>query len=98
MDQDNKLLSMFELLGNVGTLRYRIDSVEQHIYYSSAINSVSQARIRLLEYRSIENEARQKQINLIFSGIPESFENDDCKQAINKLLNGNLRLSYVWHM
>ena len=78
MNQDEKLLSMFELLGNLGPLKYRVDNVEQHMYYSSAIHTVSDARLHLLEYKSIDNEARQRQTNLIFSGHKELFS-EDCK-------------------
>ena len=95
MNQDDKLLSMFELLSNIGPMKYRIDNVEQHVYYNSAIDSVNDSRIRLLEYKSIDNETRQKQTNLLFSNIPESSNaNEDCKMTNQNLLKDYLNLTH----
>ena len=61
MNQDENLFSMFELLGNIGPIKTRVDNMEQHMYYSAALHSVTASRLRLLEYKSIDNEARQRQ-------------------------------------
>lgn len=94
MSQDDKLCSMFELLSNIGPMKYRIDNVEQHVYFSSAIHSVTDSRLRLLEYKSIDNEARQKQSNLIFTNINEPTNaNENCIITVQNLLRDKLNLT-----
>ena len=50
------------------------------------------SRIKLLEYKSIDLEARSRRNNLIFRGHPENVENDDCVSIIRNLLDMNLNL------
>lgn len=47
----------------------------------------------MLEFRQLDNKARQKEVNLIFSGCPEVFvEYSEC--VVEKVLTENLKLQF----
>ena len=92
MNSDEKLCCMFDILGNLAPLAYRLDTLERDMFFSSAIHDVNTTRIRLLEYKSIDIEARSKQNNLIFSGLDESVLADDCRDIVQIFLNEQLNI------
>lgn len=51
---------------------------------------VANKRIKTLEYRSIDAEARSRRNNLIFRGIPEILLSEDCVSLIHGFLKDNL--------
>ena len=61
MSQDDKVFNiynnMFELLGNLGRMAYRMDGFGRDTYYTSSIHEIDMTRLRLLEYKSIDMES-----------------------------------------
>ena len=51
---------------------------------------VTDKRLKLLEYKSIDQEARSRRNNLIFRGHPEVRYNDDCEAIIHSFLQRHL--------
>ncbi|MEW8548325.1 MAG: hypothetical protein AB2693_32885 [Candidatus Thiodiazotropha sp.] len=52
--------------------------------------------MKLLEYKSIDLEARSRRCNLIFRGHPEIINNDDCEQIIKSFLSERLGVDGVF--
>ena len=77
-------------MGIIAPLAFRMDKFERDMYFNSAVHDVNTSRIRLLEYKSIDMEARIKQNNLIFSGFEELVVGDDCSAIIQQFLNDKL--------
>ena len=90
---DEKLVTMFDAITNIGSLGSRVQKVESRVTILESNNASHDARLRLLEYKSIDMEARSRRHNLIFRGHPENVENDDCEQIIRNFLGRNLELN-----
>lgn len=71
LPMDEKLNVLLEGMQNLHLIQSRIDNVERYVYFNSASTVVNDQRIRLLEYKQMDIEARQREVNLIFSGCPE---------------------------
>jgi hypothetical protein len=67
---DEKLNVLLAGILNLQKLDSRIENTEKY----SVAYIVSDQRIKLLEYKQLENEARKSVINLIFSGFHENRE------------------------
>ena len=90
---DEKLVTMFDAITNIGSLWSRVQKVESRVTILESNNASHDTRLRLLEYKSIDMEARSRRHNLIFRGHPENVENDDCEQIIRNFLGRNLELN-----
>ena len=86
LSTDDKLVTMFETLSDIGSLHGRVQNIERQVENLVSSDSVQNDRIRLVEYKSIDMEARSRRNNLIFRGHPESVENDDCVAIIRRWL------------
>jgi hypothetical protein len=92
MSMDEKMTSIFDMMVNFGSITQKFDLINRNLYYSSAVQDVNEDRIRLLEYKSIDHEARMLKNNLLFTGHPEMMSGDDCMSIVNNLLKNNLQL------
>lgn len=86
---DDKLIAMFEEMGNMANkvdqclhLHNRVNDLESHI-------SEHSSRLTLLEYKSIDLEARSRRNNLIFGGLPED-KSENCFVTISNFLKDHL--------
>ena len=52
-------------------------------------------RLKLLEYKSIDSKARNRRNNLIFRGIPETNENENCESIIHNFVRDRLGLDII---
>lgn len=95
MSTDNKLVSIFEIMTSFGSLNTRVDSLEGHVHSLLALNVESEKRMKLLEYKSIDLEARNRRNNLIFRGHPEVLNQDDCEAIIMSFLKRYLDIEGV---
>ena len=71
------------------------DTVANHQRRISKIESVVKSyddRIRLLEYKSIDLEARSRRNNILFYGLKEN-RNEDCKDIICQFVSDQLQIS-----
>lgn len=79
-----------------GSLNTRMDSLEGHVHSILALNVESEKRMKLLEYKSIDLEARNRRCNLIFRGHPEVLNQDDCETIIKSFLKRYLDIEGVF--
>ena len=89
---DDKLVTMFEAITEIGSVQGRIQTVETEVCNLNSKYEAHNSRIKLLVYKSIDLEARSRRNNLIFRGHPENVENDDCASIIRNFLDMNLNL------
>lgn len=86
---DDKLSVMFSEMKTIGQ---KVNScVEIHTKVQNIESSLSEQdrRIKLLEYKSIDLEARSRRNNLIFGGIPED-KDENCGQKLAAFLQDHL--------
>ena len=70
--------------------------MEDNVHSIIALNVESERLIKLLEYRSIDLEARSRRCNLIFRGHTEVINNDDCEAIIKSFLSERLGIDGVF--
>ena len=90
MPTDDKLVSLFEIMKEFGSLSTRMSGLEEDIDSIFAQNTITEKRLKVLEYKSIDQEARNRRNNLIFRGHPEFLHNDDCEGIIRSFLRAHL--------
>ncbi|MEW8545898.1 MAG: hypothetical protein AB2693_20440 [Candidatus Thiodiazotropha sp.] len=95
MSTDDKLVSIFEIVTSFGSLNTRVNSLEGHVHSLLALNVESDKRMKLVEYKSIDLEARNRRNNLIFRGHPEVLNQDDCEAIITSFLKNYLDIEGV---
>ncbi|MCG8033763.1 MAG: hypothetical protein JAZ03_16535, partial [Candidatus Thiodiazotropha taylori] len=78
----NKIMIVEQKIDAINRLNGRVQKVEK------VINSYND-RLKLLEYKSIDIEARSRRNNLLFRGIQEST-NEDCRKVITDFLENKL--------
>ena len=96
MGTDEKLSQIFNTLRcnqqKITHVEQKIDSINRlngRIQRVETVVSSYNDRLKLLEYKSIDIEARSRRNNLLFRGIPES-RNEDCKRVILNILEDKL--------
>ena len=89
---DEKLVTLFDLMVNVGTLDSRVTSVEHHVSHLLQDRNDTNIRLKVLEYKSIDAEARSRRDNLIFRGIPEVLVIENCEDIIKSFLRDELHI------
>ena len=82
MNIDHKMNIMFDMMVNMGNTHGRLDQITESVYYNSARSDITEARLRVLEYKSIDMEARLLRNNLLFTGHAEVLNADDCYEII----------------
>jgi hypothetical protein len=91
LPSDEKLNVILEGMSNMGLLKYRLDSIESTVYINCARNEVTDQRVKLLEYRSIDLEARAREQNVILTGVPE-IARENCIDVVADVIKNNLDL------
>ena len=92
LSTDEKLVSLYDMMLSFGSLNTRVNNLECSVQSLIDNNVVSDNRIKLLEYKSIDMEARNRRNNLIFRGHPELVNDDDCEAIIKNFLSNQLHL------
>ena len=82
---DNRFRRVEKLLENLGDHHYRLTKIE------SVVRSYED-RIRLLEYKSIDLEARSRRNNIIFHGLKES-RSENCNDIICQFVYDQFQIS-----
>jgi hypothetical protein len=88
---DEKLNFIIENMSMMGLLKYRVDNLESTMYLNCAKHEVTDDRLKLLEYKQIDIEARSRQVNLIKTGVEET-PGEDCRNITTDLLENHLNL------
>lgn len=89
---DDKLVTMFEAINNIGSMQGRLRKVETEVADLKLKSDAHDDRIKLVEYKSIDLEARSRRNNLIFRGHTETVGDDDCVSIIKDHLERDLGL------
>lgn len=92
MSIDEKLVTLFDLMSNVNNIDGRVHKVEQHVSDLRCEQNEHKRRLLLLEYKSIDSEARARRNNLIFRGVPEVLINENCDEIIKTFLRDELKI------
>ena len=71
-------------LDSVFTIKSRVSALENTI-------RSQHDRLKLLEYRSLDIEARSRRKNLLFKGIPED-RNENCFDAVRQFISSKLHI------
>ena len=79
---DEKLVTLFDLMANVGTLGSKVTSVEHHVSHLLQDRNDTYIRLKVLEYKSIGAEACSSRNNLISRGFPEILVTENCDNQI----------------
>ncbi|KAH3738721.1 hypothetical protein DPMN_045362 [Dreissena polymorpha] len=94
MNIDHKLTCLFDMLSSNNSLNNKFECLHQNYIRSQTIHDITEARLKLLEYQSIDMEGRFLRTNLIFSGHPESKSggNEDPLRIIREFINNKLSM------
>ena len=63
LQTDDKLVTFFELMNNVGIQSARLSTLEKTVDTLNKNTSLSESRLKLLEYKSIDSEVRSRRNN-----------------------------------
>ena len=98
MTQDQKLSAMFATLtsnrNSIRNVEKRMDTIEGINSRMSQVETVIRShsdRLKLLEYKSIDIEARSRRNNLLFKGLAEERD-EDCRRKVLNFLEDNLHM------
>ena len=91
---DQKLSAMFT---KISATEVKVNSIykenlSQRMNRVENMITTQDARIKLLEYRSIDNEARNRRRNLIFKGIGEYGMIENCFELIQDFITDKLKI------
>jgi len=78
-------------MASLNLLTCKIYNLEHTSIYNIASVDVIDERVQLLEYKTIELEARQRECNLYIGGVAEAF-GEDCWQLVNSVFTTDLQL------
>jgi len=92
LPSDEKLNVILEGMARLSNLNNRVENSEAYTMHNMATLDVVSERLRLLEYKGIDNDARQRETNLLFTGIPEKH-GENCKQLVCDTICAELKLS-----
>lgn len=92
MSMENKMISLFDMIRGITPINYKLDCLTQNIMYSQVTSEVMDSRLKLLEYKSLDVEARLLRGNLIFSGCPETQPSENCLAIIAEIIKTKLNL------
>jgi hypothetical protein len=67
LPSDEKLSVLLEGMLRLNLMQCRVDNIESYVYFNSAAHEVVDQRLELAEYKQIDLETRQKEVNLLFS-------------------------------
>lgn len=92
MNTDDKLVTLFEMMSSVKPLSERLNTVESTLFTVITENQERDVRLKTLEYKSIDQEARSRRNNLIFRGFPEVGLNENCEDTLALFVEEYLEL------
>ena len=92
MSIDDKLVTLYTKVSSIENMGERLAMTEQTLGELQGEFISTSRRIKLLEYKSIDAEARNRRCNLIFKGISEMGDDEDCVGLIKDFISNNLEL------
>ena len=95
LSTDQKLAVMFT---KISTTEVKVNSIykeklSRRVQKIETVMSAHEQRIKLLEYRSIDIEARSRRRNLLFKGITEYGSIENCFELVRDFIADKLKIS-----
>ena len=88
MSMDDKLVSLFDIMtSGFGSISSRVNDLEEDVHELISASAQSERRLKLLEYRSIDQEARGRRNNLIFRCWPGRLRGYNSTVSIGQVRN-----------
>lgn len=87
---DDKLVALFTMMSKVDNVDIRVQQVERQVNQLQNEHVGNKKRMKILEYKSIDAEARARRNNLIFRGIAEVFLVENCKEIAKAFIRNEL--------
>jgi hypothetical protein len=53
-DMGEKMNSLFDMMVQFGPINYKLECINRHMYHTAATQDITESRLRLLEYKSID--------------------------------------------
>lgn len=97
LSTDEKLNYIIDKLSQNDILKVRVDNIEAQVYVNCATHEVLDERVRLLEYKSIDLEVRNRECNIIISGVPEKVD-ENTSDVVESILQKHLDLDTPVHL
>ena len=83
------------MMSHIPSASARLNRTEDKLVSLEGTVTRDQSRIKLLEYKSIDIEARNRRHNLIFRGIKENpFIEEDCTFVVHKFVREHLKVEF----
>jgi hypothetical protein len=80
------------MMTSMNSLNQRVHKVEQNIETILLENKATINRVKVVEYKSIDLEARSRRNNLIFRGHPEVYLDENCEHIVADFIEEYLGL------
>lgn len=94
MSVDEKLDVIFSSMQAMQIINNKVGDLERNVLINTRDMSKTIDRVTVLEYKSIDLEARSRRNNLLFHGIPEVV-NEDSVSIIKEFLSTKLKLPSI---
>ena len=92
MSVDDKLVSMFDMMPGFTSLNKMVQNIEQNMEAILIQNDETNRRMKYLEYKSIDPESRNRRNNLIFRGLPEVLNDENCEDIVKMFITDHLHM------
>ena len=94
LSMDQKLAAMFTKISRTDVRVDRLykEKLGRRVQRVESVLSAHEQRIKLLEYRSIDIEARSRRRNLLFKGIREYGQVENCFDLVRDFIADNLNI------
>lgn len=89
---DDKLVTLFELMSCVDSQQGRLNNIEETVDFLGSEVFKTNDRVKLLEYKSIDLETRNRRHNLLFRGFRETNEEENCEAIVKAMISEKLGL------
>ena len=93
MSVDDKLVSMFDMMTGFTSLNKRVQNIEHNIESMLLQNDETNRRMKYLEYKSIDLESRSRRNNLVFRGLLEVLNYENCEEIVTNFICDHLDLN-----
>lgn len=93
MSTDDKLVTLFDMMTGVTALADKMSKPESDIKAVKNVNDEQDERIKRLEYKAIDHEARNRRNNLVIRGIPEILKEENCEALFLSFIKENLGIT-----
>ena len=93
MSVDDKLVLMFDMMTGFTSLNKRVQNIEHNIESMLLQNDETNRRMKYLEYKSIDLESRSRRNNLVFRGLQEALNYENCEEIVTNFICEHLDMN-----